>query len=55
MTTGYGTPRRMDRPGDAIGVPLKLVRKEALARADAAETPAEASARHKNRSQPVRK
>ena len=32
-------------PGDAIGVPVKLVRKEALARADAAETPAEARAR----------
>ena len=32
-------------PGDAIGVPVKLVRKEALARADEAETPAEARAR----------
>ena len=32
-------------PGDAIGVPVKLVRKEALARTEAAETPAEARAR----------
>ena len=32
-------------PGDSIGVPVKLVRKDALARADAAETPAEARAR----------
>ena len=32
-------------PGDAIGVPVKLVRKEALARTEAAETPAQARAR----------
>ena len=32
-------------PGDAVGVPVKLVRKEALARAEDAESPAEARAR----------
>ena len=32
-------------PGDAIGVPVKLIRKDALAKADQAETPAEAWAR----------
>ena len=32
-------------PGDAIGVPVKLVRKEALARTEAAETPDQARAR----------
>ena len=42
-------------PGDAIGVPVKLIRKEALARADAAETPAEARARYKNRNKRVGK
>ena len=42
-------------PGDAIGVPVKLIRKEALARTNAAETPAKARARYKNRSQPVGK
>ena len=32
-------------PGDAVGVPVKLVRKEALVRAEEAETPAQARAR----------
>lgn len=32
-------------PGDAIGIPVKLIRKDALERAAAAETPAEAWAR----------
>ena len=32
-------------PGDAVGVPVKLIRKDAIARAEAAETPTEARAR----------
>ena len=32
-------------PGDAVGVPVKLIRKEALTRAAQAETPTEAQAR----------
>ena len=36
-------------PGDSIGVPVKLVRKEALARADEAESPAAARRRVRSR------